>query len=55
MRMLREPEYLIYESRLRELGLFSLEKRRLWGGTRCSLEVLEGSLYARERVTFYMI
>ena len=41
--MIKELEHLSCKDRLRRLGLFSLEKRRLWGDLVVTFQYLRGA------------
>ena len=43
-KMIQGMEHYPYEDRLRELGQFSLEKKRLWGDLRVAFQYLKEGL-----------
>jgi len=54
-KMIRGLEHLCYEDRLKELGLFSLWKRRLWGDLKAAFQYLKGAYKKDEEGLFAMV
>ena len=53
--MIRGLEHPSYEERLRERGLFSLEKRRFWGDLIAAFQYLKGAYKQEGEQLFTMV